>query len=495
MRRTKGTRIKPKINIRNHVPLILGTEEGNYNNWVALFTVQCTVCQVLDHIIPPENESSAHDSEWERLDAIVLQWIYSTITPSLLTTILKVNNTAAMAWSALEKLFIDSKPSRALYLRQKFCNIKLDNFADATTYCRELKYLSDQLTNVDSPVDDQQLVMQLIAGLSPEYDNLATVLHQGSKFPDFETARSQLVMEEDRKNQQKASALLTVQPKPTSDTSSKSVEAHTVQSDQSSHQRYSSRGPEYSSRGPEFGRGRGRGGRSRNRGRSRGRGGYHQYYSEGYYPPSPWHTHRSPWQSPTFSWPNPPCPYPTYPTNRPPPRAPGILGAPPSANYAASDAYTPTNLDQALHAMSLNQDQNWYMDTGATSHMSHTPGILSSYVNNCSLRPIVVGNGSQIQTSGLGHSTLPPPFPPLKLPNILISPSLIKNLLSVRRLTTDNDISIEFDRFGFLVKDFQTRLPIFRSNSSGDLYPLSVSNTKVVSPSAFAALTQDLWHH
>ncbi|KAJ9552077.1 hypothetical protein OSB04_016122 [Centaurea solstitialis] len=144
--------------------------------------------------------------------------------------------------------------------------------------------------------------------------------------------------------------------------------------------------------------------------------------------------------------------------------------------------------------MSLNQDQNWYMDTGATSHMAHTPGMLSAYVNNSSLTPIVVGNGSPIRTSGIGQTTLKPPYPPLKLPNILVSPSLIKNLLSVRRLTTDNDISIEFDRFGFLVKDFQTKLPIFRCNSSGDLYPLSLPSAASSSPSTFAALTQDRWH-
>jgi hypothetical protein len=37
-------------NIKNHIPLVLDTDEGNYNNWTALFRVQCIVCNVLDHI-------------------------------------------------------------------------------------------------------------------------------------------------------------------------------------------------------------------------------------------------------------------------------------------------------------------------------------------------------------------------------------------------------------------------------------------------------------
>ncbi|KAJ9541276.1 hypothetical protein OSB04_027782 [Centaurea solstitialis] len=85
--------------------------------------------------------------------------------------------------------------------------------------------------------------------------------------------------------------------------------------------------------------------------------------------------------------------------------------------------------------------------------------------------------------------------PPLQLNNVLHVPSLIKNLLSVRRFSVDNNVSIEFDPFGFDVKDFQTRTPILRCNSTGELYPLTLpSASQLTSPSAFAAITQDLWH-
>nr|GEY05117.1 ribonuclease H-like domain-containing protein [Tanacetum cinerariifolium] len=79
------------------------------------------------------------------------------------------------------------------------------------------------------------------------------------------------------------------------------------------------------------------------------------------------------------------------------------------------------------------QDQQWYMDTGATSHLSsHT----------------------------------------------------------VRKFTIDNKCSIDFDPYGFTVRDYHTRQTLLRCDSTGDLYPLHVA------ASAFALLTNNhsLWH-
>nr|GEX26061.1 ribonuclease H-like domain-containing protein [Tanacetum cinerariifolium] len=79
------------------------------------------------------------------------------------------------------------------------------------------------------------------------------------------------------------------------------------------------------------------------------------------------------------------------------------------------------------------RDQQWYMDTGATSHLSsHT----------------------------------------------------------VRKFTTDNKCSIDFDPYGFTVRDYHTHQILLRCDSTGDLYPLHVV------ASAFALLTNNhsLWH-
>jgi hypothetical protein len=82
---------------------------------------------------------------------------------------------------------------------------------------------------------------------------------------------------------------------------------------------------------------------------------------------------------------------------------------------------------------------------------------------------IIVGNGSTLPVTSVGASVLPRLF---YLNDVLVAPQITHNLLSVRRFTTDNSCSIEFDPSGFTVKDLATRTPLARCDSSGPLYTL-----------------------
>ncbi|CAJ2673543.1 unnamed protein product [Trifolium pratense] len=149
------------------------------------------------------------------------------------------------------------------------------------------------------------------------------------------------------------------------------------------------------------------------------------------------------------------------------------------------------NGQAAMHTSSISPtDDQWYMDSGATSHMTDNRGNLTSYFNMSN--NITVGNGHHIPVISCGHASLPNS---LTLNNVLHAPKLIKNLVSVRKFTIDNDVSVEFDPFGFSVKDFQTGTLLMRCNSSGDLYPIPTRpNTTSLPPSAFAASSNELWH-
>ncbi|XP_021990977.1 uncharacterized protein LOC110887712 [Helianthus annuus] len=256
-------------------------------------------------------------------------------------------------------------------------------------------------------------------------------------------------------------------------------------------------------RGWSHGRGRGRGNGGRGRGPQQygapGSGSGSATSQQFGWPNSfvnPWAPQS--WTAPQqYLWPTwaaPPCPYPT--TNPRPINnnsGNGILG--PRPTQAHHTAYTPTDIEQAMHAMTLNQqDPTHYMDTGATGNMTHVAGNFQSFSNNNMSQNIIVGNGTTIPVLGHGTQTLPPPFPPPILKNVLYAPKLIKNLISVPRFTTDNSVSVEFDPFGFLVKDYKTRIPILRCNSSGDLYPLLLDSRNTTTPSTFAAISSTLWH-
>jgi hypothetical protein len=166
--------------------------------------------------------------------------------------------------------------------------------------------------------------------------------------------------------------------------------------------------------------------------------------------------------------------------------APGLLGPPPVGPPAAAPpVYSRTlaaggigSWDQQALASTFNtmtlrppsSSGDWYMDSSATSHMASHPGILSSSHPPCSSTPssIIVGDGSYLPITATGSASVGN----LHLENVLVSPQIIKNLVSVRRFTTDNNCSVEFDPRGFSVKDLRTRKVITRCNSSSPLYPM-----------------------
>ncbi|XP_076893913.1 uncharacterized protein LOC143546048 [Bidens hawaiensis] len=277
-------------NIRNFIPLTLDLETGQYTSWVELFIIHCTVFEVLDHI----TSSAAPDKEkendktplvsWDRLDAVVKKWIYGTISPNLLMNVIKPKATAKETWDAIAHLFQDNQASRAIALKTRLTNTKLESFPNISAYCQELKVLSDQLANVEAPISDADLVLQLVTGLTnTEYDAIGMFISQTVPLPTFSQARSRLTQEETRRagytsNSIAGTALLTALNNPHRDASGRRSYVPANEN----------RGSHDSSQ-----RGRGRGARRRGRGRSRGRSYYGQTNPPGqsaqgtYFPPQP----------------------------------------------------------------------------------------------------------------------------------------------------------------------------------------------------------------
>ena len=142
--------------------------------------------------------------------------------------------------------------------------------------------------------------------------------------------------------------------------------------------------------------------------------------------------------------------------------------------------------------MNLEQsDDQWYMDSGATDHITGDQGKISDPSLSIPIGSIFVGNGARVKILGSGNSTLPTPTRDLKLNNILYTPHIVKNLISVRKFSIDNDVSIEFDPHGFSVKEYKSGTLLSRHNSSSQLYPLiyPVSASTVLTSSF-----QDVWH-
>jgi len=121
--------------------------------------------------------------------------------------------------------------------------------------------------------------------------------------------------------------------------------------------------------------------------------------------------------------------------------------------------------------------------------MSSTPANISSISTSSIPSSILVGNGASLPITHTCTSFIPTSNNALHLNNVLISPNLIKNLVSVRALTRDNAVTVEFDSSGFSIKDLHTKEVILRCESNGDLYPLRQSSQLLTASSPL-----DLWH-
>jgi len=188
-------------NIKNHIPIVLEMEKDQYNTWAKLFLIHAHSHWILHHIVPskdnttPTDTSSAEFEHWTTLDSAVLQWIYSTISTDLLTTILEPDSAAMEAWNRLADIFQDNQNARAVTFEQEFSNTHMEDFLNVSAYCQRLKMLSDQLRNVGSPVINHRLVLQLISGLPEAYCSVATLISQSNPLPAFYQAHSMLTLE------------------------------------------------------------------------------------------------------------------------------------------------------------------------------------------------------------------------------------------------------------------------------------------------------------
>ena len=119
------------------------------------------------------------------------------------------------------------------------------------------------------------------------------------------------------------------------------------------------------------------------------------------------------------------------------------------------------------------QDPAWYLDSGAAHHTTSNPTSLSSKSEYKGLGMLTVGNGTSLPISHIGNSYLST-SKLLHLRNILLVPSIKKNLISISKFTIDNNVIVEFDAFCYYVKDKVTKRILVQGHLHNGLYQLDI---------------------
>uniref|UniRef100_A0A0A9AQB4 Integrase catalytic domain-containing protein n=1 Tax=Arundo donax TaxID=35708 RepID=A0A0A9AQB4_ARUDO len=491
-------------------------ESNNYSRWRHQMLLVLGKFSLQRHVLDDAADHTFPD--WERMDCVVMTWLNGTISPDLEEIVREDHPTARSVWLALEQQFLGNREQRALYLDAAFRNfVQGDLFI--IDYCRKLKSMADALGDMGEVVTDRTLVLNLIRGLNECFASIGMHLQHGRPFPTFLEARADLLEELNLAHRSAPSPTTLVAsgaagstglPQPPSKPAATPQQPSGGPSSTGSNSRNSGKGDKRGTRG-----GKGKGRQSSGPAPSAN----HQQAPPG----GPWPSFYKPWSGSISMWPGnrpplAPIPAPRSPLPAPapqpqafvagaqaqwaaPPGPQGPWAAPPGYYYPTTGmpSWDAQGLASSFNTVSLTppQQHDWIFDTGATSHMTSDAGTLSYTSSSRYPIPpsIIVGNGALLPVTSSGTAHLPNS---LCLNNVLVSPRLIKNLISVRQFTSDNNCSVEFDPSGCSVKDLQSQKVITRCNSSGPLYPLRPSGASPLPAAHLATVAgssaSTLWH-
>ncbi|VFQ70214.1 unnamed protein product [Cuscuta campestris] len=185
-------------NVKLHVPVLLSFSEPNYKKWSRLFLLLVRRFSLADFLNGKSTPSSADDAEWFQLDALLQGWILSTVNDEVSDLVISSTNSASELWKSIYSLFHDNKPARAMQLEHLFRTTHKGSLSVAT-YCQTLKNIADWLDDVDAPVSEQQLVLQVLRGLPDEFRQQTSFLQFQTPTPTFLQVRSALLLIEQQR--------------------------------------------------------------------------------------------------------------------------------------------------------------------------------------------------------------------------------------------------------------------------------------------------------
>ncbi|PKU84061.1 Retrovirus-related Pol polyprotein from transposon TNT 1-94 [Dendrobium catenatum] len=335
-------------------------------------------------------------------------------------------------WQFLENQFQATSRSKVLQLKNVLHHISMKNLS-MVQYLTEIKKLVDQIASAGSTIDSEDIILYTLNGLPPAYQSFKTYVRNSPNQIRLENLYAMLISEEIHI---------------TADAARSSADV--VQ-----------QAALYANRG------RGR----RNRGRP---------------PPPP---QSSNGRNVTQQQSAPTCQICAKKGH-----TADVCWHRMNANYTPQSSTTKQN--SALVANSDTPSYDWYLDSGASSHMTNAAENLAQSTAYSGSDGVFIGDGRNIPIAHSGTGILPTPTRKLFLSNLLHVPNISHNLISISNLVQDNNISVTFDPMGFVFKDLKTNQPILRGPCSSGLYRLVPPPTTSSAPSAFQASSEHRshWH-
>ncbi|KAH9723193.1 retrovirus-related pol polyprotein from transposon RE1 [Citrus sinensis] len=446
-----------------------------------------------DELRSVENPDS---SSWKAQDQVLLGWLLSSMSEGIISLVFNLE-TSLEVWKAIETQFGSQSKSRLLHLRYLMNSTRKDDLK-VNEYFIKMKNIADNMAAAGSALSSDDLILDVLSGLGPDYNAVATYITgqiSGDKM-NLNEAYAMLLTQEARIEQQ-AHMLSGMDVK-------HNFEANFAQNrgfkkgnfsggrGSGNHDYFTGLdnagnfGNNYRSgygRSGFFGNGFGnnhsnqfRGFQSDNQKGSgsgnwnNGGGGNNNSIRPQMNPKPQWnaskptcqicfktgHTANVCWKLEEFF---------TSGAYKPPPNRN------PKAAYLA-------DMDGAA-------DANWYLDSGATHHLTNDMRNMTMAESFAGNSKLIIGNGTGLHITHVGNAVLrmhnSSAHHTLKLNNMLLVPQISKNLISISQLTKDNNIVIEFTDKSCFVKDKVRNLIILQGKAEKGLYRLLLFPSNKVS--------------
>jgi hypothetical protein len=179
------------LNVRQLVNIILDSST-NYASWRDLMEQALQRYALIKHVT---NDNPSNDPGWIRIDSVVLNWISNSILADLHQVVQKRGCTTRHLWLPIENQFLGNCEQRTLHLNVVFHTFVQGDLS-VNEYCRKFKVMADGLADLDAPVEDRILVLNILRGLNQCFEYVGSIIQRYSPFPNVLNVRDDLLLEE-----------------------------------------------------------------------------------------------------------------------------------------------------------------------------------------------------------------------------------------------------------------------------------------------------------
>lgn len=177
-------------------------DDSNYDSWCVLarsvLVHQNLWGIVSNELVKPEDEYSEEFKTWKRENEKAMAVLFLSLNASQINCV-KNCTTANDIWNELEKLHRPSGPVRKVTLFKQLLNKRMVEGENVQTHIMEFSNIVENLAAIDISLQEELIVIMLLASLPNSYENLVVALEARDELPSLSVIKCKLAEENERR--------------------------------------------------------------------------------------------------------------------------------------------------------------------------------------------------------------------------------------------------------------------------------------------------------